>query len=174
MSSSEKIKLNIIDTDGNIKINSASFKNACKKAHGVIILYDINKINSLDNISSWLKQIKNNYIIDDTIIFLVGNKNDTLNKSINESINESINRNINLIEGIEFAQNQIVFETNVKNRMVYFKISVKNNKVISFDKNNKVISFPTKNIDYLFTNIASKIIITNQKPRQIPSFCSIL
>jgi small GTP-binding protein len=80
----EKISLNVIDTDGNVKTNSTSFKNACKTANGVIIVYDITNLNSFNNVSEWLKKIKEYNIMDDTVIFLIGNKSDKKKRQVKD------------------------------------------------------------------------------------------
>lgn len=165
----EKV-LKVIDTDGDIKTNSTSFKNACKTAHGVIIVYDITNKTSFENVSEWLKKIKDYNIMPDTVIYLIGNKSDLDNKRGLDN-----KRQVQSKDATEWPNNNLisyktsVYETSVKNNTINHIFPTQNKSLT--DESRTLIK--QKKIDHIFTNIAEQIKNAKQLSRPDPSCCSI-
>ena len=71
--SKKKVKLQIWDTAGQERYNSVN-KNLFQKVQGVIIMYDITKRSSFENLDKWLYLLSQN--VTDKAKILVGNKLD--------------------------------------------------------------------------------------------------
>lgn len=74
--SEEKVKIHIWDTAGQefYKSIGSSFY---RKAHGVILVYDVTRRKTFENIENWLTEVRDKGN-DGTSIFLIGNKIDLL------------------------------------------------------------------------------------------------
>lgn len=83
-----KIKVQLIDCSGNERFMSL-LKNFSKKSEILIMVYDVTKRNSLDNIEKWYKLLQNfNYNFNDDLVkILIGNKKD-LTDSIRVGYND--------------------------------------------------------------------------------------
>ena len=57
MSNGKTVKLLLYDTAGNHRFKSASF-NAAKRSNGLILMYDIGKRESFEDISYWIKEVR--------------------------------------------------------------------------------------------------------------------
>ena len=68
------IKVQLWDTAGQDKYRTIA-KNYYKGSHGILLLYDITKKSSFDNIREWVRDIKEE-VSEKAIIFLIGNKID--------------------------------------------------------------------------------------------------
>ena len=68
------VKIQIWDTAGQDRFRSIT-KNYYKGAHGIILIYDITKRKTFDNVTNWINQIKEE-VSDKVTIILVGNKID--------------------------------------------------------------------------------------------------
>ena len=68
------IKVQLWDTAGQDKYRTIA-KNYFKGSHGILLLYDITKTNSFENIREWIRDIKEE-VSEKAIIFLIGNKID--------------------------------------------------------------------------------------------------
>ena len=73
----QSIKLQIWDTAGQEKFRSIA-RNYYRGAIGIIIVYDISKIESFNHIITWLNDAKN-YTRNESTVLIVGNKNDLEN-----------------------------------------------------------------------------------------------
>lgn len=91
------IKAQIWDTAGQerFKAFSSAYYNG---AHGAIIVYDISKRETFDNVENWLKEIKTHLNPEDTVQMLIGNKSDLSDK-----------RQVQLDEGQELAEKHDLF-----------------------------------------------------------------
>jgi len=72
----EQIKLQVWDTGGQERWRCIT-RSYYKQSGGIIIVFDLTRRETFDNISSWIKEIENN--IDDTSeseILIIGNKSD--------------------------------------------------------------------------------------------------
>ena len=78
MEDGNTVKLQIWDTAGQDRFHSLT-RNYFKGAHGIILLYDITTQLSFDNVSKWIKQIKED-ASEKVVIILVGNKIDLEHK----------------------------------------------------------------------------------------------
>ncbi len=78
MEDGNTVKLQIWDTAGQDRFHSLT-RNYFKGAHGIILLYDITTQSSFDNVSNWIKQIKED-ASEKVVIILVGNKIDLEHK----------------------------------------------------------------------------------------------
>ena len=89
--SGEIIKVQLWDTAGQDRYRTIA-KNYYKGSHGILLLYDVTKKESFDNIKEWIKQIREE-VSEKTIVFLVGNK-----------IDKTENRKVSTEEGAKLAQ----------------------------------------------------------------------
>ena len=74
------IKVQLWDTAGQDKYRTIA-KNYYKGSHGILLLYDITKLSSFDNIREWIRDIKEE-VDENAILFLIGNKIDLTDKRI--------------------------------------------------------------------------------------------
>ena len=74
LDSGKSIKVQLWDTAGQDKYRTIA-KNYYKGSHGILLLYDITKQSSFDNIREWVRDIKEE-VSEKAIIFLIGNKID--------------------------------------------------------------------------------------------------
>ena len=74
LDSGKTIKVQLWDTAGQDKYRTIA-KNYYKGSHGILLLYDITKQSSFDNIREWIRDIKEE-VSEKAIIFLIGNKID--------------------------------------------------------------------------------------------------
>ena len=103
LDSGEKIKVQLWDTAGQDRYKTIA-KNYYKGSHGILLLYDITKVNSFENIREWIKDIKEE-VYEKAIIFLIGNK-----------IDKDIERKITTEQGERLAEeyNLPFFEASAK------------------------------------------------------------
>ena len=76
-----KVKAQLWDTAGQEKYH-AVITNYYKNSVGALILYDITNQDSFDKLDFWIKDIKNNSISDDCVIYIIGNKCDNEDKRV--------------------------------------------------------------------------------------------
>ena len=106
LSNGKKVKLKIIDTAGQ-EIYKSLCLNYLRNSKGVILVYSIDDLESFNSIKEfWLSEIYN-YIQENTIIYLIGNKSDLIDERV-----------IDIEEGKELADNK-----NLK----FMEVSAKNN-----------------------------------------------
>ena len=74
LDSGKTIKVQLWDTAGQDKYRTIA-KNYYKGSHGILLLYDITKQSSFDNIREWVRDIREE-VSQKAIIFLIGNKID--------------------------------------------------------------------------------------------------
>ena len=74
LDSGETIKVQLWDTAGQDRYRTIA-KNYYKGSQGILLLYDITKLNSFENIREWIKDIREE-VHEKAIIFLIGNKID--------------------------------------------------------------------------------------------------
>lgn len=112
-----KIKIQFVDCSGSERFMSL-LKNFSKKSEIIIMLYDVTKKSTLENIEKWYKILENfNYKYDDDIVkILIGNK-----KDLSENIRVGYN------EGKEIAN---------KYGMEFFEVSTKNENLKNLILNN--------------------------------------
>ena len=103
LESGETIKVQLWDTAGQDRYRTIA-KNYYKGSHGILLLYDITKISSFDNIREWIKNIREE-VYENAIIFLIGNK-----------IDKAEDRQISTEQGQKLAEeyNLPFFETSAK------------------------------------------------------------
>ena len=114
------IKVQLWDTAGQDKYRTIA-KNYFKGSHGILLLYDITKTNSFENIREWIRDIKEE-VSEKAIIFLIGNKIDLEEQ-----------RKISKEKGVELAEEYKIpfFEASAKSgenvdevfKALYTKIS---------------------------------------------------
>ena len=73
LKSGKEIKLILWDTAGQERFRSAALK-AVRSAQGVVLVFDVTKKETFDNISDWMTQIKDNFKNPSVVLF--GNKAD--------------------------------------------------------------------------------------------------
>ena len=74
LDSGQVIKVQLWDTAGQDRYRTIA-KNYYKGSHGILLLYDVTKTSSFENIREWIKDIREE-VYEKTIIFLIGNKID--------------------------------------------------------------------------------------------------
>ena len=106
MEDGKEMKLVIWDTAGQERFRSMAF-NVCKKAQGIVVVFDVGKRKTFENVTKWLDTIKENF--NNPAIVLFGNKCDLKPEERQVSIEEAQN----------FAKqnNLIYFETSAKNKI---------------------------------------------------------
>lgn len=99
------IKLQVWDTAGQERFNSI-IENFFRDVTCVVLVYDITKISSLENIEKWIEKIRN--IDEPSILYLIGNKSDL-----------DIFRKVTIEDGKLLAEkiNARFFETSAKNNI---------------------------------------------------------
>ena len=89
LDSGKTIKVQLWDTAGQDKYRTIA-KNYYKGSHGILLLYDITKMTSFENIREWIRDIKEE-VSEKAIIFLIGNKIDlTDNRKISKEKGEEL------------------------------------------------------------------------------------
>ena len=89
LDSGKTIKVQLWDTAGQDKYRTIA-KNYYQGSHGILLLYDITKITSFENIREWIRDIKEE-VSEKAIIFLIGNKIDlTDNRKISKEKGEEL------------------------------------------------------------------------------------
>ena len=86
----------ITDTPGQNPFRTIT-RNSLKKAHGVLLVFDLSDLESFNNVNKWLEMIKAEAF--DPVIFLVGNKSDLtgeMRRVTSEKIENFIVRNDNI------------------------------------------------------------------------------
>lgn len=118
------LRLNIWDTAGQEKFKSIT-RQFYRDSHGAIIVFDLTKKDTFDDVNNWIKEIKNNGNTD-TVIMVLGNKSDLINER--EVLEEDIKNMLN-------------------DKFVYFDVSAKegNNISLAFDTLKKNILENLKN-----------------------------
>ena len=74
----KKVKIQFIDTAGQERFHSIAY-NMIKHADGILLIYDITRKETFDNVSNWIENIRENKISNFPII-LIGNKSDLENE----------------------------------------------------------------------------------------------
>ena len=89
LDSGKTIKVQLWDTAGQDKYRTIA-KNYYKGSHGILLLYDITKMTSFENIREWIRDIKEE-VSEKAIICLIGNKIDlTDNRKISKEKGEEL------------------------------------------------------------------------------------
>ena len=78
LDSGKTVKVQLWDTAGQDKYRTIA-KNYFKGSHGILLLYDVTKQSSYDNIREWIHDIKEE-VSEKAIIFLIANKIDMSDK----------------------------------------------------------------------------------------------
>ena len=74
----KKVKIQFIDTAGQERYRSIAY-NMIKNADGILLIYDITRKETFDNVSNWIENIRENKKKNFPII-LIGNKSDLENE----------------------------------------------------------------------------------------------
>ena len=100
----QKLKIYLYDTAGQEKFRAIAV-NSIKLAEGIVLMYDISKLETYELIENWIKTIKDT-TGEDFPVLLIGNKCDLINERIVEKK-----------EGEEMAKKNgfLFFETSNKN-----------------------------------------------------------
>ena len=142
----EEIKLIIWDTAGQERFRSVALK-SIKTAQGVVIVFDLTKKNTFNNVVSWLKQVNDN-LNSNVSLVLFGNKCDIEEDKWEVNKDEvlkfaktknlpyfqtSAKKNINIKEGFENVANAAYekLEGNKNNDVKKIQLDSKQNKTDS-------------------------------------------
>ena len=132
----KKIFLRIYDTAGQERFRSI-VKNYYKGADGILLMYDVTKLESFNSIKRWVEGIKENIKMEELGLIIVGNKCDLKKEKIitdemKKELEDSLN--IKIIEGS--AKEKInVNESFEKLVDIMMEIKMKNNNL---DKNKTI------------------------------------
>ena len=125
-----KIKIILYDTAGHDRFRKI-MKNHCKGANGIVLVYDIGEEKSIERLSSWMNDIKENSDPDVEVI-LVGNKADITQRKVTEQegLELSMKFNIPIIEtsaktgqNVEEAFNILIKKILTKEKVEILKTS---------------------------------------------------
>ncbi|ELP87301.1 hypothetical protein EIN_095580 [Entamoeba invadens IP1] len=61
-----------------------------RNAQGVIIVYDMNDVGTLEKVDSWFNEVKERTGANPPVVFLVGNKADTPNPTVNKEMVKNV------------------------------------------------------------------------------------
>jgi small GTP-binding protein len=90
LNNKKKVKLRLVDTAGQEKYKSLA-KSYFKNAEGVLFVFDLNNLESFNNIRDWIKLYEENNKDNKKIVkYLIGNKDDLESEVPKESIDELI------------------------------------------------------------------------------------
>ena len=87
----KKIKLKVLDTAGQEKYNSLT-KSYFKNADGVLFVFDLNRLESFENIENWINLYEQNNNRNDIPKYLIGNKSDLEKNVEKKKIDEFIKK----------------------------------------------------------------------------------
>ena len=141
----KKIKAQIWDTAGQERfrtITTAYYRGV----HGILLVYDVTNRASFDNVSNWIKQLKD-HATDSVTILLIGNKSDLISER-EVSYQEGQNK-ANII-GCNFIETSAKSGTNVETAFKDAIISIYNNSqkfnnVVGSQKDNIILNSDHKN-----------------------------
>ena len=102
----KKIELEIWDTAGQERYKSLA-KNSFQGADGIILMYDITKKTTFNNIKHWYNDINEAIDITKIALVIVGNKSDLPDREVTKEISEKFSNKYNLL----------VMETSCKNNI---------------------------------------------------------
>ena len=103
----KKIKLSIWDTAGQERFRGIA-KNYFRGADGIILMFDITKLNSFKSIDNYINNIKDNIDISKVGIIIVGNKCDLSNERV---VNEEMKKDF------EAYHNMKIYEASAKDNI---------------------------------------------------------
>ena len=125
----QKIKLSIYDTAGQERFRSL-VQNLYKAADGILLIYDVSKVESFNLINKWINGIKENVDIEKIGFIVVGNKID-LPESIKE-VNEKMKKDLEKQLGykiIEASAKEDINVTEIFELLVDKMIKLKEEKI---------------------------------------------
>ena len=129
----KKVKFQIWDTAGQEKYMSIN-KNLFQRVQGIILMYDITREDTFNNLSKWMEHIKEN--ANGIPLILIGNKSDLNNeRKVNEEDGEAFAKNNKII----FLEASAKIGTNVEESfMKLSELIIENqNYIDNKEKNNK-------------------------------------
>ena len=129
----KKVKFQIWDTAGQEKYMSIN-KNLFQRVQGIILMYDITREDTFNNLSKWMEHIKEN--ANGIPLILIGNKSDLNNeRKVNEEDGKAFAKNNKII----FLEASAKIGTNVEESfMKLSELIIENQKYIdNKEKNNK-------------------------------------
>eukprot|EP00741_Cyanophora_paradoxa_P019544 tig00021127_g18866.t1 len=99
----KRIKLTIWDTAGQERFRTLT-SSYYRGAQGIILVYDVSRRHTFENLENWLKEIEQYNNIKEVVMLLVANKIDRLDRQVQKQ------------EGLDFAR---------QHRMLYIETSAK-------------------------------------------------
>ena len=171
---SKKIKLKIFDTSGQERFRTLT-KNYYHGSDGIIMVFDIKKRETLEDISYWMGELNKNIDSKKIGLLLVGNKND--GNLEERKINKEEGVNISNLYNFKYIETSALKNDNIKecfDLIIYSILEKKNIKIDdSISKNKKqFISNVNKGIilDKLYNN--NNNVNTNQNNENYLRCCN--
>ncbi|EDR27589.1 hypothetical protein, conserved [Entamoeba dispar SAW760] len=90
------VKMQIWDTAGQERFRNIT-ASYYRNAQGVIIVYDVNDIGTLEKVDSWFNEVKERTGANPPVVFLVGNKSDSPNPTVSKEMVKNV---VNKLGGI--------------------------------------------------------------------------
>ena len=134
---SKKIKLKIFDTSGQERFRTLT-KNYYHGSDGIIIVFDIKRKETLEEISYWMEEINKNCDSKKIGLLLVGNKNDGNLEDRKISKEEGVN--ISNLYNFKYIETSALTNENIKecfDLIIHLILEKKNIKLDDINKNNK-------------------------------------
>ncbi|XP_054262643.1 putative Ras-related protein Rab-33 [Macrosteles quadrilineatus] len=101
----EEVKLQLWDTAGQERFRKAMVQHYYRNAHAVVIVYDVTKMSTFQNVPVWLEECERHNITRQIPRILVGNKCDCV---------ESVAVSTNLAQRLADSHNMPLFETSAQ------------------------------------------------------------
>ncbi|EKE39311.1 hypothetical protein ENUP19_0047G0004 [Entamoeba nuttalli] len=87
------VKMQIWDTAGQERFRNIT-ASYYRNAQGVIIVYDVNDIGTLEKVDSWFNEVKERTGANPPVVFLVGNKSDSPNPTVSKEMVKNVVNNL--------------------------------------------------------------------------------
>ena len=131
---SKKIKLKIFDTSGQERFRALT-KNYYQGTDGIILVFDLKRRDSFEDITYWMKEINKNCDKTKIGLLLIGNKNDG---DINErKITKEEGLNISNLYEFKYIETSALINDNIKDSFDIIVSSIFEKRNIKIDELNK-------------------------------------
>ena len=168
---SKKIKLKIFDTSGQERFRALT-KNYYQDSDGIIIVFDIKRRESFDEIVYWMEEISKIRDKNSLGLLLVGNKND--GDIIERKIKKEEGVNVSNLYDFKYIETSALINDNIKEcfDLIIQSIFEKKNIKIDDQKNNKILTNNIINKGKIVLNSDINNNINNQNDANLLNCCN--